>query len=680
MLALTSEGTVFAWGSNSVGATNVPSNLSNVTQISAGYFHSLAIGDLAKSDFTTGVTANIIGTPKVGSVLTASADDVDPGADSYTYRWFADDAEIDGATDDTFTPTAAQKDAAITVQVTAVKAGYNSSTDFSDPTDAVAAGTLDVTGSVTVTLVGSPQVGNTLVAESSVESTPAADLSGQWLRDGEVIADATGSAYDLTNADAGATITHEVTAVRAGYDDAKVTSNGIGPVDGGVITLPEPTVTGTPVVDGLLTASLPGTTLDPADAEVTYEWTRDGTYAGTGNTFTPNAGDAGEYLTVTATATKDYFDDATSDTDTEEVAPADFTTGPTATITGTLQVGETLTADEGDVAPSPEGYEYQWYADDAAVTDADGSTFTLTPAQNHAEMSVEVTATRPGYTPLSDTSTKTTGVVNDEAPTLDLDVAKPTLRRGQTTTLTWTSDAASSLVASGGWAGARAESGTTTISPRALGETSYILKATNDGGTTTAMVTVQVSRQAKGLRAWASNGLRMRGKQIRVAARGLDARESYVIRVAGTKVATGNAAASGKLSRLVTIPTGTSPGNARVTVTGSESDRTGRDNLRVVRNKTLGLRLAKTMIRASDDQRVTITGLARRERVTLTYQGKQISPRNARASKRGTYTRVFDVDIYWGTKSVKASGKYSGRSATKTFEVVRRCWTAPTCA
>ena len=142
----------------------------------------------------------------------------------------------------------------------------------------------------------------------------------------------------------------------------------------------------------------------------------------------------------------------------------------------------------------------------------------------------------------------------------------------------------------------------------------------------------------------------------------------------GRKVATGRATSSGRVSRAVTIPTKTRVGNVRATVTGSEADRIGGDTVRVVRNKSLGLSVAKKRIRASDDQRVTVTGLAAREKITLTYQGKRISPKGARANKHGRYARVFDVDIYWGTKTVRARGQYDGRSTAKTFQVVRRCY------
>ncbi len=60
-----------------------PQDLADVTQIAAGYYHSLAIvGGSIASSFTTGVTATITGGPTVGSTLTAGEGDVAPAADS----------------------------------------------------------------------------------------------------------------------------------------------------------------------------------------------------------------------------------------------------------------------------------------------------------------------------------------------------------------------------------------------------------------------------------------------------------------------------------------------------------------------------------------------------------------------------------------------------------------------
>jgi alpha-tubulin suppressor-like RCC1 family protein len=42
-LALKNDGTVVAWGDNSSGQTNLPVGLTNVTAISAGGSHNLAV-------------------------------------------------------------------------------------------------------------------------------------------------------------------------------------------------------------------------------------------------------------------------------------------------------------------------------------------------------------------------------------------------------------------------------------------------------------------------------------------------------------------------------------------------------------------------------------------------------------------------------------------------------------
>src|SRR5439155_15996876 len=42
-LALKSDGTMTAWGANGSGQTNVPSNLTNVMAVAAGYAHSVTL-------------------------------------------------------------------------------------------------------------------------------------------------------------------------------------------------------------------------------------------------------------------------------------------------------------------------------------------------------------------------------------------------------------------------------------------------------------------------------------------------------------------------------------------------------------------------------------------------------------------------------------------------------------
>ena len=66
-------------------------------------------------------------------------------------------------------------------------------------------------------------------------------------------------------------------------------------------------------------------------------------------------------------------------------------------ITGTAQVGETLTADTSGIADadglSNAQYEYQWLADDAGIADATGSTYTLVAADEGKAIKVRVSFT-----------------------------------------------------------------------------------------------------------------------------------------------------------------------------------------------------------------------------------------------------------------------------------------------
>src|SRR5690606_29118859 len=56
---------------------------------------------------------------------------------------------------------------------------------------------------------------------------------------------------------------------------------------------------------------------------------------------------------------------------------AEYEAGPSATISGTPQVGKTLTVDEGSPFPEPDSYAYQWLADDEEVDGANGKSFDL---------------------------------------------------------------------------------------------------------------------------------------------------------------------------------------------------------------------------------------------------------------------------------------------------------------
>jgi len=91
---------------------------------------------IAAGTFATTATPTITGTLKVRSVLTANEGTWNPRPDSFTYRWMSSSTAegnytaISGATAKTYTLKAADRNRFIKVVITAVKAGYTTSAQF----------------------------------------------------------------------------------------------------------------------------------------------------------------------------------------------------------------------------------------------------------------------------------------------------------------------------------------------------------------------------------------------------------------------------------------------------------------------------------------------------------------------------------------------------------------------
>ncbi|MFT4219482.1 MAG: hypothetical protein QM611_03040 [Microbacterium sp.] len=85
------------------------------------------------------------------------------------------------------------------------------------------------------------------------------------------------------------------------------------------------------------------------------------------------------------------------------VALTSFTASPTASFTGTLKVGQTLTASAGTTTePTPDSVEFTWFADGVEV--GTGPTYVLTSADAGTYISVRATAKLQGYADASDLS------------------------------------------------------------------------------------------------------------------------------------------------------------------------------------------------------------------------------------------------------------------------------------
>ena len=360
----------------------------------------------------------ISGSAQVGETLTADTSDI-ADADGlsnvqYEYQWLADDADISGATSLTYTLAAADEGKAIKVEVTFIDDAGNDESLTSAATDAVASAptpNTPATGAPTIT--GTVQVGETLTAGTS-EIEDADGLSNlqyeyRWLADDAEVAGATSLTYTLADTDEGKAIKVQVSFTDDAGNEETLTSAATDAVAAAPTTntpaTGAPTISGTVQVGETLTANTSG--IADADGlsnvQYDYQWLADDTdIAGaTGLTYTLTDSEESKAITVQVSFTDDADNQETltsGATDTVEAAPTTNSPATGApTITGTAQVGETLTANTSGVADadglSSVQYEYQWLADDAEVAGATGSTYTLVADDMGKAISVSVSFT-----------------------------------------------------------------------------------------------------------------------------------------------------------------------------------------------------------------------------------------------------------------------------------------------
>ena len=369
----------------------------------------------------------INGTPQVGEMLTASTSDIDDadgmsGA-AFTYQWLSSrDTEIQGATDRTYTLAATDKGKTIKVMVSFTDDAKNEESLTSAAT-AVPATVPDAPEHLNVSLHNTGALDLYWEAPASNGGSPVTGYKVQWKE--------TAGSWD-TPADVSETTvsgtTHTITGLTDGveYTVRVIASNDVG--DG----LPSGEATGTPRETTpleLATATVDGTTL-----ALTYDEALDGASEPAADTFSVTVGGvertvdgvavAGDTVTLTLvsgvtaddTVTVSYTapTDAAASRIRDEAgnAAASFSgqaavnnTPPPAntpprgqpTISGTAQVGETLTAETGDIEDD-DGlgkavFTYQWLADDVEIAGASNRNYTLVDDDADKTIKVQVSFT-----------------------------------------------------------------------------------------------------------------------------------------------------------------------------------------------------------------------------------------------------------------------------------------------
>ena len=386
--------------------------------------------------YLTGMPANaspsglpvITGTAQVGKPLSVDTSGIsDPNGLTnvqYSYQWVRNDGSTDtnipGATGQTYTLTDDELNNTIKVRVS-----------FTDDAGYTATLTSAVTGRVPRSVDQAPTGLPTVTGTAQVHETLSADTSGisdpngltnpqynyQWIRnDGNsdtTIAGATSSSYTLTDADLNNTIKVKVSFTDdAGYT-ATLTSNATGSVARPADEAPTglPTITGTPWVGETLSADTSGISDGNglSNPQYSYQWVRnDGNSdtsipGATGQTHTLTDDDLNSTVKVSVSFTDDdgYTATLTSAATGSVTRRPDATPGGLPTITGTAEVGETLSADTSGIS-DPNGltnpqYSYQWIRidgdSDTNIPDATGQTYTLTDDEAGKAVKVQVSFT-----------------------------------------------------------------------------------------------------------------------------------------------------------------------------------------------------------------------------------------------------------------------------------------------
>ena len=406
------------------------SNYVNVTPTQAA--------DPAQNNPATGRPA-INGTAEVGETLTANTASI-ADADgltnvAYSYQWLASDGnsviEISGGTDSTYTLAAADAGTTIKVKVSFTDDASNEEALTSSATDTVSFAVQQQTANNPATgaprINGTAEVGETL----TVDTSSIADSDGltnvayryQWLADDgnsvTEISGATDSTYTLAAADAGLAVKVTVTFIDDADHEETLTSSATA-----AVTAAAPTdrpgsprsLTATANPDGTVTLSWDG---PDADTVRGYQILRRRPWAGeptllvhvndtgsaateyTDHDVTPGLRHAYRVKAINAAGLSSRSN-YVNVTPTQAVDPAQDSpaTGRPA-ISGTAEVGETLTANTASIADADGltnvAYSYQWIISDGGsdldITSATDSTYTLVAADKGLAIKVKVSFT-----------------------------------------------------------------------------------------------------------------------------------------------------------------------------------------------------------------------------------------------------------------------------------------------
>lgn len=173
-----------------------------------------------------------------------------------------------------------------------------------------------------------------------------------------------------------------------------------------------PSISGSGIVGSTLT-SFTGS-WSPTPTSFTYQWYRGSSaIAGAnGSTYELQGEDYLNYISLTVTGIRTGYTTASASTSAYAVyvsTKGTFKSAPAPSISGTLEVGETISANTS-AWDSGVTFTYQWYANGSTIFGATSASYILQPSELNDQISVRVTGNKTGFNSVSMTSPSSTRV------------------------------------------------------------------------------------------------------------------------------------------------------------------------------------------------------------------------------------------------------------------------------
>ena len=361
------------------------------------------------------VRPTVSGVREIGETLTANPGTWTTGTE-FSYQWLRDGVELPGATSQTYAAVLEDATKNISVRVTGSQRGYEDKT--------ITSSNLRIQGLTltagTPTLSGSAEVGETLTVDPGTW-TDGTDITYEWARvGGQVIAGATGSTYVVTLTEVGWQLAVIVRGTKTYYEQTVRITPETQTVPVPDVAGSTPTISGSAAVNETLTA-VPGAWTD--GTILSYQWIRDGEAitGATAQTYSVAAEDEGSRLSVSVSGSLNGYNSTTLTSASTAPVSLQALASSTPTISGTAEVGQTLTVSTGSWTDGT-SFNYQWLRDGREISGASNGTYVVTVLDVGSAISARVTGSKEGFASTTLSSAETAVI-----PALTLTSSNPTI-------------------------------------------------------------------------------------------------------------------------------------------------------------------------------------------------------------------------------------------------------------